>query len=86
MRYQISYDLKKDKDYPKLYEGIKSYGDYCSALLSMWFIATDQTASQIYNKLKPLIDTDDHIFISEINANHMGYMPKEAVEWLTRHS
>lgn len=86
MRYQISYDLNKEKNYDKLYDGIKSYVDYHKALLSTWFVSTNVSADQIYQKLKPLIDDNDNIFISEINTNYMGYLPKDAVEWLRRHS
>jgi hypothetical protein len=85
MLYQISYDLNKEKNYDKLYEGIKSYADYCKVLLSMWAISTNQTAQKVHDKLKLLIDNDDHIFISEINANRQGWVPDDAAKWFKTH-
>lgn len=45
--YQISYDLRKQKDYASLIERINSYGTWCHPLESTWIIITDQTATQV---------------------------------------
>jgi len=84
MLYQVSYDLNKDKNYDKLYEGLKSY-DYRKILDSTWLVSTSGSSQQIYDKLRPLIDENDHLFISEVNRNHQGWLPKSDWEWVNAH-
>lgn len=50
--YQISYDLRKQRNYEALYERIKAYGTWCHPLESTWIIACNQTAEQVRNILQ----------------------------------
>jgi hypothetical protein len=85
MRYQISYDLNKEKNYDKLYERIKSYGEYRNILRSTWLVSTSESAQQIHEKLRPLIDSDDRLFISEVTSNFQGWLPKSDGDWINSH-
>lgn len=81
--YMINYDLNSPgQDYKDLINTIKGYGTYAKCLKSGWFVYTSETSTEVYNKLNPFLDTNDLIFISEVNANHMGYLNKDIVEWL----
>lgn len=80
--YSISYDLNKQgKNYEGLYEAIKNF-DYYHVMDSVWFIKTNFTALEIYNKLKPQIDADNFLFVSEINSNYYGFLQKNVWNWL----
>ena len=49
---------------------------------SVWFIKTNFTVAEIYNKLKPQIDNNDYLFISEITSNYYGYLNQDVWNWL----
>jgi hypothetical protein len=86
MLYLISYDLNKEgKDYAKLYEAIKSNSGWISALKSAWIIYTKETVEQVYNKMRPTIDDDDYLFVSELNTNRQGWLRKDVWEWINKH-
>ena len=66
--YQISYDLRKQRDYESLYERIKSYGKWCHPLESTWVIATAQTASNIRDYLASVMDNDDGLLVTRLQG------------------
>lgn len=82
-KYCISYDLNKsDKNYDGLIEAIKEYSNI-KALYSTWFVKSNKSASQIYNDLKGYIDSNDHLFVIEVEAsNKQGWMPESVWKWL----
>ena len=84
MVYLVTYDLNKSgQNYQLLFEAIKNQGNALHALQNLWFIETDKSASQIYQNLKAVIDKNDYILISQINLNHMGFLPNNVVNWLS---
>lgn len=87
MIYIISYDLKNPgQDYTSLYEAIKSCGDWQHPLESMWFLSTNSSADNIYNIIKPCLDNNDLLFISELNVkNRQGWMAKSCWDWINSH-
>lgn len=66
--YQISYDLRKQRNYDALYERIKSYGTWCHALESSWVIATNQSATQIRDYLSGALDKDDGLLVTRLSG------------------
>ena len=85
MIYVISYDLRvPGRDYSGLYDAIKVCGkSYQHPLESTWFVASDKTASEIYNILFPHIDKNDLIIVSELKReNYFGWMPRTFWDWL----
>lgn len=81
--YQVSYDLRNQRNYDALYERIKSYGNWCHALESSWIIATNQSASEVTDHLLPAIDKDDGLLVTRLTgeAAWYGVNPKVS-EWL----
>lgn len=80
--YFITYDLNKpDKDYDGLYTAIKTFNNV-HVMDSVWFVKTNFNASEIYNKLKPEIDDNDNLFISDITYDRTGWLPKSVWDWL----
>lgn len=83
--YQISYDLRKQRDYQSLYERIKAYGTWCHALESTWIIATTQTAAQVRDNLKAAMDADDGLLVTRLRGDAAWYgLTTEKTEWLQK--
>ena len=66
--YQISYDLRNQRNYAALYERIKNYGTYCQALESSWVVATQQSAAQVHDYLAQVLDNDDGLLITRLSG------------------
>ena len=81
--FMISYDLKNpNRNYDKLYEVIRSFGGYCHALDSMWFISTYFTKEYVFTKLALVLDENDSFFVNELSPNWRGYLNKQTINWL----
>lgn len=84
MVYLITYDLNNhDRDYPRMTEVIKSLGEYCHALKSVWLVDTDLSdAIAVYNSLKQALDNDPLILVAKLSDDFFGCLNKEALAWL----
>ena len=82
--YIISYDLKNPgRDYSSLYTAIKSDRDWQHPLESTWIVWTTESANDIYKTVKPTLDSNDPIFISELNImDRQGWLAKSCWEWI----
>jgi hypothetical protein len=81
--YQIDYDLRKQRNYDDLYVRIKSYGDWCHALESTWFIKTNQSAAQVRDYLMGAIDRDDGLIVTRSAGEAAWYgLSDEVSRWL----
>lgn len=65
--YQISYDLRKQRNYDTLYERIKTY-PWCHPLESSWVIITQQSASQVRDYLAQAMDQDDGLLVTRLSG------------------
>jgi hypothetical protein len=85
--YQITYDLRKQRDYPSLHERIKAYGTWCRPLESTWIIATTQTAVQVRDNLNSVMDQDDGLLVTRLQGEAAWHgLSTEVAEWLTTQS
>lgn len=66
--YQISYDLRKPRNYNALYERIRSYKTFCHTLESSWVIVTGQSAVQIRDYLAQAMDRDDGLLVTRLQG------------------
>ena len=83
MLYIVTYDLRKPgKDYKGLYEQLKNSPRWWHYLDSTWLIATQETANQLYNRLRQCLDVGDHILVIEAGRNIQGWLPEKAWEWI----
>ena len=81
--YAINYDLSApNRDYSGLYEAIKSYPGWWHYLESTWLVVSDNTPSQIWERLKPHVDDNDSLLIIEVRDNVSGWLQKKAWEWI----
>lgn len=81
--YQITYDLRKQRDYQSLYERLKAYGTWCHALESTWIIATSQTATQVRENLITVMDADDCLLVTRLQGDAAWCgLTDEKTKWL----
>ncbi len=84
MVYLITYDLNKEgQNYDKLYEAIKSLGNWCHYLDSTWLVETSYSANQISEKLrKEGIDNNDSLLVFRLLKDYAGWLSEEAWQWI----
>ena len=81
--FVISYDLKSpDRDYEPLMEAIKRSPRWWHHLKSTWLISTSETASQIWTRLAPHINTTDNLLIIEVKKHYGGWLGQKAWDWI----
>ena len=82
--YQISYDLRKQRDYAALYERIKTY-HWCHPLESCWVIATQQSATQVRDNLVQVMDRDDGLMVTRLSGEAAWRnLGDQVSQWLKR--
>lgn len=81
--YIITYDLKlPGRDYSIVYESIKALGKWQHPLESVWVVYTGFNAQAIYDRLRPNIDNNDHLYINKLDPDdQQGWMVKSFWEW-----
>lgn len=87
--YQINYDLRNQRNYPRLISKIKTYGAYAKPLESCWVIATDQTSRQVWDNLASVIDADDGLLVTRLQGeatwnNLANDSNGQVTEWLKK--
>ena len=81
--YVVAYDLNKEIHRPNITAEIKKY-EWRLLYESSYAIKTNETPTQVYNKLKPLIDANDNIYVISLRKPYMGFGPKDTNEWLDK--
>ena len=86
MVYAINYDLRKlGQDYAEFYEAIKALGAWHHYLESMWLVDTQLSAEDIWNRLRPHVDTNDYFLVIGVTGDYAGWLPQEASNWMKEH-
>ncbi|APS27866.1 MULTISPECIES: hypothetical protein [Weissella] len=86
--YIITYDLNEPgKKYDDVAAAIKSSARTWTHYLESTFIITsDLSADQIQKNIKPYLDNNDALFISELAANnHQGWLNRDQWDYLREH-
>src|SRR5688500_13980031 len=83
MAYMIvSYDLVKNKDYPKLWAEMTRL-NAAKALESLYFLDIANTALDIKEHLKQYIDNDDRLLVTEFTKKpQFTRMYKTGADWI----
>lgn len=65
----ITYDLcKPDKNYDELYKYIKSLGSWVRVTESVWIVLSESSCEEIRNRINKITDSDDRVFVGELNG------------------
>ena len=84
--YNVSYDLNKSgKNYNGLYDEIKKT-DWAHILDSTWLVSTNETATQLRERLRTQMDDNDYLFVSKVNkTEYDGWLNQKYWDWLIQH-
>ena len=67
--YIISYDLvSAGQNYEALLQKIRSYSSWARLSGSAYIVATDETAIQVRDKLRAVLDNNDKLFVGVVAA------------------
>lgn len=81
----VSYDLKAPgKDYSRLWNHLKSYGNYARPLESYWLIRTGYSVEQVRNSCKTYVDQNDKIFVVDVTGRPSAWnnISVAVVDWI----
>jgi hypothetical protein len=87
MALLVTYDLHTPgMDYSGLIHELKSPPTYAwwHHLGSTWILRTGETPRELFHRIAPHLDTNDRIFVIEIDdyPECQGWLPRRAWEWL----
>jgi len=81
----ISYDLKTPgKDYVKLWEHLRSYGNWARPLESVWLLRSSYSTEQVRDSILNYIDKNDKIFIVDVTDRLAAWenLTADVVQWI----
>ena len=80
----VTYDLKTPgADYVGLAAELKSLGTWWHHLESTWFIVTDETPDELFERLRPHLGANDKLLILTVqSAPLQGWLNQRAWTWL----
>lgn len=82
MTMLITYDLNKETKRPPIVDKIKEFEAWAKLSESTYAVNTSLSVNEVYNRLKPMFDDNDVLYIITLNKPWTGYGPKKVNEWL----
>lgn len=78
----VTYDLNTPgKNYEDVLKAIKNYA-WAQLSESSYAINTYDSPQQIFDKLKPLLDKNDNLYVIPLKKPYAGFGPKAVNDWL----
>jgi len=83
----ISYDLGGPvRNYPLLFEQIKSYNGSAPVLESLWLVTTDKTPATVRDELNAKMDANDKVLVMDVTNDAWATNFTDAnTEWMHKH-
>ncbi len=78
----VHFKLTTDEDYSDLYSLIEDF-HHLPLSDSCYLIHTDLTPKEIHFKMRPLIKSDDNLFIFRITAPYHLHAQKNLIQWIS---
>ena len=86
MVYIVAYDLNKEVTRPAIVKKIRELANgYAKLSESSYAIVYGGTVEEVFNTLKPLLDSNDNLYVVTLKKPWTGYGPKDVNEWLEKH-
>jgi len=84
----ISYDLyKPGQNYKDLTAKVtKTFPNHCKVLRSLWLVVTDLSATEIFELLEPILDSNDKMLINELTEDRSGSLEENHTDWVEENS
>lgn len=79
--YLVTYDLNRETVRPNIVGEIKKF-TWARLSESSYAIETHLTVEAVYNRLKPVIDSNDNIYIISLKHPYQGFGPADVNKWL----
>lgn len=79
----ISYDLyAPGQNYESVIERIKQLGSWAKIHKSVWYVSSTFTSSQAVAHLKPVLDTNDRVYVVDATNNDASWntLPKNVAD------
>ena len=76
-----TYDLNKEVTRPPVLKTIRETWNYARLSESSYAVEA-ANADAIYDKLRPLLDENDNLFVIPLRKPYRGWGPKEVHDWL----
>jgi hypothetical protein len=81
--YIVTYDLNKESVRPNITKRIRdTYPSWAKLSESSYAIETQASPQQVVDALKPLIDSNDNLYVITLKRPYAGYGPPDVNEWL----
>lgn len=82
--FLVTYDLRQPgRNYQALYDALEAY-PCCRGLESVWFIKSNSNSSDIRDRLKAYIDSNDRLFVSELET-YWASWNVTCADWINSH-
>jgi len=80
----VSYDLHGQRDYASFYATLGEQGSWWHYLSSTWLLSTDRSPEEIADALRPHLDPNDSILVTEMarGGRYAGILPEPAWQWI----
>lgn len=80
----VTYSLKnQEHDYSSLFVSIKSNANgWWHYIDNVWLVNTPTSANDFADLLYPHLYKNDRLLVTRITAEHQGWLPKEAWDWI----
>lgn len=86
MIHIVVYKVGWLKDLTALITEIKgTSGGWAHHIDNAWFVSTNESAVELYNRLAPYFTQTDYLFVGQIGPN-TGWMPQDFWDWYNRQS
>lgn len=82
--YIISYDIKPDskESFQSLFNEIKKSKKWWHYISNTWLIVTEESASEVFERVKPHLDSNINLVIFEIGTERQGWLSPKAWKWI----
>lgn len=80
----VSYDLSAPgRDYSTLHTFLKSQSSWARVLESVWYVDTSLSTTALRDKLKSLIDANDHLLVVNVGRAALAWynLDNEVASW-----
>ena len=79
----VTYDLDSPgQKHTKVLEKIKAFNSWARLSESSYAVVTSSTPQQVYDQFKPLLDSNDTIWIITLKKPYSGFGSKKVINWL----
>ena len=80
----VTYDMNvPGNDYEGLLKTIKNYA-WARLSESSYAIETYETPQQVFDKLRPLLDQHNNLYVINLKKHFVGYGPQDVNDWLEK--